>query len=152
MNLPITKSNNQYNAIQNLVFPRSLLDKDLYFYLYLRDLKILNNHAMPNVLVGRIDLVQDLLKASFSSKKNDVVPFKFYWDQNSLSHSNVVNSRCVMEFSVRNVIDKTLENSKFMSLNNSKQGDSFYKLNKQKEEYLKKKLIGRMLNYYYYLS
>lgn len=144
LSLPLTKSNNQCNAIQNFVFPKSFLDKNIYFYLYIRDLKILNNHAMPNVLVGRIDLVQDLLKASLNSNKNDIVPFKFYWDQNSLSYATLVNSRCVMEFSVRNVLDKTHENSRLMTPINSKYGNSFYKLKKQKQEYLQKKLNGKL--------
>jgi len=97
---------------------------------------------MPNVLVGKINSIQDLLKASLNSKKNDVVPFKFIWDENSLSHANVLNSRCVMEFSVRNILDKSLENSRLMSPLNSNYDNSFYKINKQKENYLQSKLMG----------
>ncbi len=143
LNLPLNKSNNQYNAIQNFVFKRSILDTNLYLYMFIRDLKILSNHSMPNVLIGRINLVQDLLKASLNSNKNDIVPFKYFWDQNSLSYDSFVNSRCLIEFSVRNVLEKSHEDSRLISPINSKYGNSFYKLNKHKEEYLQSKTMGK---------
>ncbi len=97
---------------------------------------------MPNVLVGKVENTQELLKASFSSKRNDIVPFKFSWNQNSLSYSNIANTRCVIEFSVRYVLDKTLKNSRLSTPLKSSVTETFYKNNKAKEDYLNKKING----------
>jgi len=103
-------------------------------------MKIISNHSMPNILVGKISMAQDLLKASLHSKKNDVVPFKFAWDQNSLSYANVGNSRCIIEFSSRHVLDKTFENSRLATPQKSDYANSFYSPNKNREEDLTSKI------------
>ena len=108
--IPPVKLNNQYDAYLNYIIPKTFLDKNINFYLFVKDIKVISNHLMPNILIGKVESVQDLLKASFNSKKNEIVPFKFIWDQFSVGYNNVSNSRCVMEFSLRKVIDKTAEN------------------------------------------
>lgn len=93
---------------------------------------------MPNALVGKVDLVHNLLKTSLYSKKNDIVPFKVFWDQNGISYSAVSDSRCLLEFSVRQVLDKTGSVSRLSTpskeMNNS--------INNLKEEFLNNKISG----------
>ncbi len=110
LSLPIQPQNNQYNAILNFTIPKSFLDKNLNFYLKTRNLKLINNHSMPNDLLGKIENIQELFKSIFLKQKKDVIPLKFNWDQGSLSYPLLMNSRCFMEFIIKNIGDIYEEN------------------------------------------
>lgn len=103
LSIPIKKVRNQYNAICNFVLPRSYLDKDLCFFIMIRDAKVISNHSMPNVLAGEILHSLDMIKTSFFSKEHDVVPFKINWFTDSSSYTGMVHSRGVVELSAREV-------------------------------------------------
>jgi hypothetical protein len=60
---------------------------------------------MPNDLIGKIENVQELFKSIFLKQKKDVIPLKFIWDQESLTYPLLMNSRCFMEFIIKNIED-----------------------------------------------
>jgi hypothetical protein len=101
--IPSRNSNNQYGAIANFTLPRAFLDKNLNFFLAVRDTKIISNHSMPNSIVGSIDIIPDLLKTSFFSKNHDRVPYKVQWLSEAIIYKSISHSRCVIEMSVRPV-------------------------------------------------
>ena len=103
MMIPPKIMKNQYNAICSFVIPRTMLDKDLTFFIMLRDGKVISNHSMPNVIAGEVNVAIDLLKASFFSKDHDIVPFKINWFTDKEIYSSICHSRGVVEFSSRQV-------------------------------------------------
>ena len=105
LNIPPVRLKNAFNAITNFIIPRTMLDKDLTFFLAMRDGKMISNHSMPNVIAAEINASIDMLKTSFFSKEHESIPFKLnYFSEtglfNSLSHC-----RGVAEISVRPVTE-----------------------------------------------
>lgn len=103
MNIPPVHLKNAFNAIANFIVPRTMLDKDLTFFLAVRDGKTVSNHSMPNVIVGEINTSIDMLKTSFFSKDHDTIPFKVSLFTETTIFKSLAHSRGVVEFSVRPV-------------------------------------------------
>jgi DNA repair exonuclease SbcCD ATPase subunit len=80
-----------------------MLDKDLTFFLAVRDGKTMSNHSMPNVIAGEINTSIDMLKTSFFSKDHDTIPFKLNLFTETAIFKSLAHSRGVVEFSVRPV-------------------------------------------------
>ena len=103
LNIPPVHLKNAFNAITNFIVPRTMLDKDLTFFLAVRDGKMVSNHSMPNVIAAEINTSIDMLKTSFFSKDHDVVPFKLNFFTETAIFKSLAHSRGVVEFSVRPV-------------------------------------------------
>ena len=80
-----------------------MLDKDLTFFLAVRDGKKLSNHSMPNVIAAEINTSIDMLKTSFFSKEHESIPFKLNYFTETEIFNSLAHSRAVAEFSVRPV-------------------------------------------------
>ena len=131
---------NQYGAIANFIIPRSILDKNLTFFLILRDVKVISNHSMPNSLAGAIEVVPDMLKSSFYSKNHDIVPYKTLWLIDAMIYSSISHSRGVVEMSVRPV-----EETKEQKLIKEKDIDDFDH-DKIKEDIIKNAMDSTFFN------
>lgn len=106
MRIPIKKEfyQNQFGAVANFIIPRSFMNKNLTFFVLLRNYKLLPNHSMPNSISGIIDIVSDdLLQTSYFSKNHDIVKFKVNWYTEDLLYSSIAHNRCVTEISVRKI-------------------------------------------------
>ena len=103
MNIPPIKLKNSYNAIASFIITRTLIDKDLTFFLMVRDGKIISNHNMPNVIAGEIETSIEMMKTSYFSKKHEIIPFKITWFNETEIYSSLAHSRGVVEFSLRPV-------------------------------------------------
>ena len=103
LNIPPVHLKNAFNAITNFIVPRTMLDKDLTFFLAVRDGKTMSNHSMPNVIAGEINTSIDMLKTSFFSKDHDTIPFKLNLFTETAIFKSLAHSRGVVEFSVRPV-------------------------------------------------
>ena len=103
MNIPPIKLKNSYNAIASFIITRTLIDKDLTFFLMVRDGKIISNHNMPNVIAGEIETSIEMMKTSFFSKKHEIIPFKITWFNQTEIYSSLAHSRGIVEFSLRPV-------------------------------------------------
>jgi hypothetical protein len=101
--IPAKSPGNPFGAITCFTIPRSFLDKNLNFFLALKDNKIISNHSMCNTSAGYIEVIYDLLKSSFFSKNHDIVPYKVMWSSESVIYTAISHSRCVVEMSVRPV-------------------------------------------------
>ena len=80
LNIPPVHLKNAFNAITNFIIPRTMLDKDLTFFLAVRDGKMISNHSMPNVIALN------------------------YFTETAIFNS-LAHSRAVAEFSVRPVTE-----------------------------------------------
>jgi hypothetical protein len=58
---------------------------------------------MPNCNAGYIEVIDDLIKTSYYSKKHERVPFKVSWFSECLMYSTISHSRSIVELSVRPV-------------------------------------------------
>ena len=103
MKIPPKHIKNAYNAICNFIIPRVMLDKNLTFFLMIRDGKTISNHSMPNVIAGDVKVSNDMLKTSFFSKNHDTIPFKVLWLSDQSIYSAISHSRGVVELNVRPV-------------------------------------------------
>jgi chromosome segregation ATPase len=103
LKIPPVNLQNQYGAIACFVVPRAFLDRELKFFLMLKNSKVVTNHSMPNCNAGYIEVIDDLIKTSYYSKNHDRVPFKVSWFSESIIYSTITHSRCVVEISVRPV-------------------------------------------------
>ena len=82
-----------------------MMDKDLTFFLAVRDGKMMSNHSMPNVIAAEINTSIDMLKTSFFSKDHETVPFKLNLFTETGIFKALAHSRGVVEFSVRPVTE-----------------------------------------------
>ena len=82
-----------------------MLDKDLTFFLAVRDGKMISNHSMPNVIAAEINASIDMLKSSFFSKEHESVPFTLNYFTETAIFNSLAHSRAVAEFSVRPVTE-----------------------------------------------
>ena len=105
LNIPPVHLKNAFNAITNFIIPRTMLDKDLTFFLAVRDGKTMSNHSMPNVIAAEINTSIDMLKTSFFSKDHDTIPFKLNLFTETAIFKSLAHSRGVVEFSVRPVAE-----------------------------------------------
>ena len=105
LNIPPVHLKNAFNAITNFIVPRTMLDKDLTFFLAVRDGKTFSNHSMPNVIAAEINTSIDMLKTSFFSKDHDTIPFKLTLFTEPAIFKSLAHSRGVVEFSVRPVAE-----------------------------------------------
>ena len=105
LNIPPVHLKNAFNAITNFIIPRTMLDKDLTFFLAVRDGKMISNHSMPNVIAAEINASIDMLKTSFFSKEHESVPFKLNYFTETAIFNSLCHSRAVAEFSVRPVTE-----------------------------------------------
>ena len=103
MKIPPKHIKNAYNAICNFIIPRVMLDKNLTFFLMIRDGKTITNHSMPNVIAGDVKVSTDMLKTSFFSKNHDTIPYKVIWLSEQSIYSAISHSRGVVELNVRPV-------------------------------------------------
>ena len=46
--IPLKQTNNQYRALTNFILPRSILDRDLTFYIFTNNSQSQSNYNMPN--------------------------------------------------------------------------------------------------------
>jgi hypothetical protein len=105
LNIPPVHLKNAFNAITNFIVPRTMLDKDLTFFLAVRDGKMMANHSMPNVIAAEINTSIDMLKTSFFSKEHETIPFKMNFFSETSIYKSLAHSRGVVEFSVRPVAE-----------------------------------------------
>lgn len=105
LKIPPKKVKNSYGAIANFIIPRTMMDKDLTFFIMVRDAKVISNHSMPNEIAGEINLAMDMLKTSFFSKNHEVIPFKITWLANTVIYPSIIHSRAVCDMSAREVED-----------------------------------------------
>ena len=105
INIPPVHLKNAFNAITNFIIPRTMLDKDLTFFLAVRDGRTVSNHSMPNVIAAEINTSIDMLKTSFFSKDHDTIPFKLNLFTETAIFKSLAHSRGVVEFSVRPVAE-----------------------------------------------
>jgi len=105
INIPPVRLKNAFNAITNFIIPRTMLDKDLTFFLAVRDGKMISNHSMPNVIAAEINASIDMLKTSFFSKEHESIPFKLNYFTETAIFNSLCHSRAVAEFSVRPVTE-----------------------------------------------
>ena len=105
LNIPPVHLKNAFNAICNFIVPRTMLDKDLTFFLAVRDGKMISNHSMPNVIAAEINTSIDVLKTSFFSREHEVIPFKLNLFTETAIFKSLAHSRGVVEFSVRPVAE-----------------------------------------------
>jgi hypothetical protein len=105
LNIPPVHLKNAFNAITNFIIPRTMLDKDLTFFLAVRDGKTVSNHSMPNVIAAEINTSIDMLKTSFFSKEHETIPFKLNLFSETAIFKSLAHSRGVVEFSVRPVTE-----------------------------------------------
>jgi hypothetical protein len=105
LNIPPVHLKNAFNAITNFIIPRTMLDKDLTFFLAVRDGKMISNHSMPNVIAAEINASIDMLKTSFFSKEHESIPFKLNYFTETAIFNSLCHSRAVAEFSVRPVTE-----------------------------------------------
>lgn len=106
--IPINKSlaQNQFGSIASFILPRSFLDKNLTFFLIVRDHNVICNHSMPNTIAGLIDVInEDLLKTSYFSKTHDIIRFRIIWYKEAMIYKSLCHSRCDAEFSVRPITE-----------------------------------------------
>jgi hypothetical protein len=103
LKIPPVNLQNQYGAIASYIVPKSFLDRDLKFFLILKNTKLITNHSMPNCNAGYIEVVDDLIKTSYYSKNHERVPFKVSWSSESIMYSSISHTRCVVELSLRPV-------------------------------------------------
>ena len=101
--VPTTFLQNQYNAIANFIVPRSYLDKNLTFFVVVRDIKQISDHSLPNTIAGGVEVSEDLLKTSYFSKNHEKIPYKVVWLNDTQIYTAISHSRCVVEMSVRPV-------------------------------------------------
>jgi len=94
---------NQHNAIANFIVPRSFLDRNLTFFVVVRDTKVISDHSLANTIAGGIEVSEDLLKTSYFSKNHEKVPYKVVWLNDTQIYTAISHSRCVVEMSVRPV-------------------------------------------------
>jgi len=105
LNIPPVHLKNAFNAICNFIVPRTMLDKDLTFFLAVRDGKMISNHSMPNVIAAEINTSIDMLKTSFFSREHEVIPSKLNLFTETAIFKSLAHSRGVVEFSVRPVAE-----------------------------------------------
>ena len=153
--LPPKRINNQYNALSNFIIPRNLLDRDLSFFIYCRDLKVLSNHSMPNILSGEITTSLDMIKSSFFSKHHESVPFKLLWYNEGTLYGMLSFSKGVVGISARPIEDEVEKEDKpyhdiddinYMDLKQKMLNGSFAKANEpgnQRVDVISKELIQK---------
>jgi hypothetical protein len=112
-----------------------MLDKNLAFFLMIRDGKTLSNHSMPNVIAGDVKVSNDMLKTSFFSKNHDTIPYKVIWLSDQSIYSAISHSRGVVELNVRPV-----EELPESAMNEKDIDDIDY--DKMKEDIIKKAMDG----------
>ena len=105
LNIPPVRLKNAFNAITNFIIPRTMMDKDLTFFLAVRDGKMISNHSMPNVVAAEINASIDMLKTSFFSKEHESIPFKLNYFTETAIFNSLCHSRGVAEISVRPVTE-----------------------------------------------
>ena len=105
INIPPVHLKNAFNAIANFIIPRTMMDKDLTFFLAMRDGKLISNHSMPNVIAAEINSSIDMLKTSFFSKEHESIPFKLTYFAETGLYNSLAHSRGVAEMSVRPVTE-----------------------------------------------
>lgn len=101
--IPATYLQNQHNAIANFIVPRSFLDRNLTFFIIVRDQKTISDHSLPNSIAGGVEVSEDLLKTSYFSKNHELIPYKVLWLNDTTIYTAISHSRCVVEMSVRPV-------------------------------------------------
>ncbi len=105
LNIPPRRLKNEYGAIANFIFPLVMMDKELTFFIMVRDRKTISNHSMPNVIAGEIIMPVDMIKTSYFDKNHSIVPFKTNWLGDSVIYDAISHSRLVVEASARQVVD-----------------------------------------------
>ena len=101
--IPATHIKNPYNAIATFLIPRSLLDYSLTFSVALRDQKVITEHSLPNIIAGKVDIAEDLIKTSFFSKYHEQVHYKVVWLNDTSIYAAISSSKCLVELSARPV-------------------------------------------------
>lgn len=64
--IPPSKLNNEHSALTYFLFPRSLLNSKIAFYIAVQDDKDLEYHTLPANIVGYSDFINDDLKHIFT--------------------------------------------------------------------------------------
>lgn len=146
LKIPPINIQNQYGAIANFIVPRIFLDKSLTFFLLVKDLKVISNHSMPNTNAGNIEVLDDLIKTSFYSKKHDIVPFKVTWANDTVIYSSIAHTRCVVEISVRPV--EEMENTKSKPYKDINDID----YDQVKEKIIKNAVESKKINFYFLIK
>ena len=136
INIPPVHLKNSFNAITNFIIPRTMLDKDLTFFLAVRDGKLMSNHSMPNVIAAEINASIDMLKTSFFSKEHESIPFKLNYFSETGIFNSLAHSRGIAELSVRPVTELP-EDEKVKALNDNINYDE-----------MKEKIIKKAVNDY----
>ena len=136
INIPPVHLKNAFNAITNFIIPRTMLDKDLTFFLAVRDGKLMSNHSMPNVIAAEINESIDMLKTSFFSKEHESIPFKLNYFSETGIFNSLAHSRGIAELSVRPVTELP-EDEKVKALNDNINYDE-----------MKEKIIKKAVNDY----
>jgi hypothetical protein len=136
INIPPVHLKNAFNAITNFIIPRTMLDKDLTFFLAVRDGKLMSNHSMPNVIAAEINASIDMLKTSFFSKEHESIPFKLNYFSETGIFNSLAHSRGIAELSVRPVTELP-EDEKVKALNDNINYDE-----------MKEKIIKKAVNDY----
>ena len=136
INIPPVHLKNAFNAITNFIIPRTMLDKDLTFFLAVRDGKLMSNHSMPNVIAAEINTSIDMLKTSFFSKEHESIPFKLNYFSETGIFNSLAHSRGIAELSVRPVTELP-EDEKVKALNDNINYDE-----------MKEKIIKKAVNDY----
>ena len=109
LSIPPKRIKNEYNALTNFIFPLEMMEKQLTFFIMVRDSKTLANHSMPNVIAGEILMPIDMVKTSYFDKNHSVVPFKTNWLGDSVIFDAISHSRLVVEASARQVAEGSQE-------------------------------------------
>ncbi|MCQ2818064.1 MAG: hypothetical protein MJ252_12430 [archaeon] len=103
--IPPRRLKNEYGALTNFIFPMVMMEKDLTFFIMVRDGKTISNHSMPNVIAGEILIPMDMLKTSYFDKNHSPIPFKTNWLGDAVIYDAISHSRLVVECSARQVMD-----------------------------------------------
>jgi len=127
--MPPDPIKNKYDSLFYFMVPKSFLDKQVRFFVAVKDDNKVSTHGMPNLVVGTTEIADLELRRSLYSVEHDVFtfPITYYPDLTIVKH--LVMSKCRLDITCHpiEVIDMLVMQSRGKSRGQSRarRGDHF---------------------------
>lgn len=97
--MPPDPIKNKYNSLCYFTLPKSFLDKQIRFFMVVKDDSKVSTHGMPNMVVGTTEIVDQELRRSLYSVDHDVYdfPVEYFPDITIVKH--LINSKTMLQVS-----------------------------------------------------
>lgn len=108
--MPPDPMKNKYNSLCYFQVPKSYLDKNIRFFVVVKDDNKVSTHGMPNLVVGTTDIADQEIRRSLYSTDHDyfTFPVNYFPDLTIVKH--LVMSKCKIDISCHpmEVIDQLI--------------------------------------------